>query len=164
MVVAAWGGLGGVGDVLLVVALAPHLVCRLVELLVGGLQFLLTLVVPLAVEVDMTDGAIGFKQFRPICVRRDHPIDVELLLRMSVLLKEMEVVGCVDLHLPELLLPLVPQHVHVMGTSLVDGHSAMHQRGEWRRLVVSLRLPAESNVGHLFLLLRCEPVLESFRV
>jgi hypothetical protein len=50
------------------------------------------------------------------------------------------VVGGVGLRLPELLLTLLPHHVHVLGTSLADGHGAMHQRGRhggggWRRIV-----------------------------
>lgn len=63
VVVAVGHDLGGAGDVLLlVVGLAPHLVCRLVELLVGGLQFCLA-VTP-AGEADLTSGVLELKQRR----------------------------------------------------------------------------------------------------
>ena len=58
-----------------------------------------------------------------------------------MLVEEMVVVGSVGLRLPELLLTLLPHSVHILGTGLIDGHAAMHQRGwrgggGWRRIVV----------------------------
>lgn len=59
---------------------------------------------------------------RHVRVRRGRPAGGELLLRLQMLLEEVVVVGGVGLHLPELLLPLLPRHVHVMGMGLADGH------------------------------------------
>lgn len=96
MVVVEGRSRGGAGDVLLLACLAPHLVCCLVKLLVGSLQFRLTLALPPAGEGDLTGGAIGLMQrrlLRHIRVRRDLPTGIELLLRLLVLLEEMKVVG-----------------------------------------------------------------------
>lgn len=119
MVVAAGRGLGGAGIVLLLVGLAPHLIRRLIELLVGGHQFRLMLVVSPTGEADLAGGAVGFEQrrlLRHVCVRCDLPADVELLIRPLVFLEELKIVGGVGLRLPELLLP---HHVHLMGTGMI---------------------------------------------
>ena len=52
----------------------------------------------------------------------------------------MLVLGGVGMRLSELLLILLPYRVHVLGTSLADGHGAMHRRGwrgggGWRRII-----------------------------
>ena len=104
MVVAAGCGFGGAGDVLLVVALAEHLVYHLVHLLPCSLQFHLTLAVPPAVAPDLADGAIGLEHCHllwHIGVQRDGHVGGELLLRLPVLLEEMEVVGLDSMRLPE---------------------------------------------------------------
>ncbi|KAE8770298.1 ATP-dependent Clp protease ATP-binding subunit clpA-like CD4B protein, chloroplastic [Hordeum vulgare] len=75
-------GLGGAGDVLLVIALAPHLILRLVELLVGDLQFRMELALPPAIMVDLASEAVGLEQHRPLChirVRYDCPVVIKIL-------------------------------------------------------------------------------------
>ncbi|KAE8795053.1 hypothetical protein D1007_30258 [Hordeum vulgare] len=93
---ATGSGLGRDGNVLLLVALAPRLICRLIKLLIGGLQFCLTLAVSPTVKVDLAGEALGLEKRRLLChvhVWRDCPVSLELLLSLPVLLKEMEVVG-----------------------------------------------------------------------
>lgn len=59
VVVAAGRGQVGDDDVLfLFVGLAPHLIHRLIELLVGGVQFRLMLEVLPSVEADLAAGAL----------------------------------------------------------------------------------------------------------
>jgi len=106
------------------------------------------------------------------------PAPRQLLLRLQVLLEEMGVVSGVGLHLPELLLRLLPHRVHILGTGLADGHGAMHRQGwrgggGWRRTVdyhvlhwdvIVLWLPGSQPVGsngfHLLVVCRL-PVLKS---
>ena len=58
MVVTARRGRGGVGNVVLVLALAIDFVGHLVDLLEGRIYLRLTLAVPPTIAVDFTSGAI----------------------------------------------------------------------------------------------------------
>ena len=55
------------------------------------------------------------------------PLHSDMLLRLQVLLEEMVVVSGAGLRLLERLHTLPPYRVHVLGTSLADGHGAMHR-------------------------------------
>ena len=105
----------------LVLGIAKQRLARFIalfaSLFVGGHNLCHPHAVPLALEAALAGGVVQVEQHLLL-----RPLRGDLLLRLQVLLEEMVIVGGVGLRLPELLLTLLPHHVHILGTGLADGH------------------------------------------